>query len=104
MASARLLRNVSICTGGRAIQASMPPEPERSSATDIASVFATDTISTFAGLPNPKSTPYTQNLVDPATENERRLVAARLHDALQPPLLLFRIPMDWTIHWDFEEK
>ncbi|EAZ31907.1 hypothetical protein OsJ_16072 [Oryza sativa Japonica Group] len=38
---------------------SMPPEPKRSSATDMASVFSTDTTSTFAALPNPKSTSYT---------------------------------------------
>ncbi|EAZ31908.1 hypothetical protein OsJ_16074 [Oryza sativa Japonica Group] len=70
MASASHLRNRSMRAGDRAMPTSMPPEPERSSATDIASVFATDTTSTFAGLPNPKSMSYTPNLVDPATDSD----------------------------------
>jgi hypothetical protein len=60
--------------------AEAPPEPLHplrrqsdahlnAAATDIAPVFATDTTSTFAGLPNPKSTSYTRNLGDPATES-----------------------------------
>ncbi|XBH75150.1 hypothetical protein VPH35_101963 [Triticum aestivum] len=46
---------------------STPPSPLRASATGIAPGIAPDTATTFAGLPNPKSTSYTRNLGDPTT-------------------------------------
>ncbi|TVU35697.1 hypothetical protein EJB05_17598, partial [Eragrostis curvula] len=41
---------------------SMPPSPARLSATAMAPVLATDTMSTFTGRPNPMSRSYTRNL------------------------------------------
>ena len=48
----------------------------RPSATAMAPVLATDTISTLAGRPNPKSTSYTRNLGDPATVHMPAMAAS----------------------------
>uniref|UniRef100_A0A0A8YDE3 Uncharacterized protein n=1 Tax=Arundo donax TaxID=35708 RepID=A0A0A8YDE3_ARUDO len=78
MPSAKHLANLSMSSAARQMPTSIPPAPPRLSATDIAPVFATDTISTFAGRPNPKSTSYTRNLGDPATDSGRSTLYASM--------------------------
>ncbi|XBI94658.1 hypothetical protein VPH35_031256 [Triticum aestivum] len=67
MASAKHSLKRSMAPADKEMPTSTPPPPLRASATDIAPVLATDTTSTFAGRPNPKSVSYTRNLGDPAT-------------------------------------
>ncbi|XBH58084.1 hypothetical protein VPH35_079581 [Triticum aestivum] len=76
IASSKHRRKCSMPLVGSEIPTSMPPCPSRASAIDIAPVFATDTTSTFAGGPNPKSMPYTRNLGEPATENRPTFAAS----------------------------